>query len=133
MLENTVGQSVCQIFYIWLVWLGGPLLHCTCLNWYEKEWANGITSNWDRIIKNVAAALFWKKMYYYSKNFYLVYRYYWMNCAIWRKILNKSYLAARIFTVLVNLKFEVDVDKLRFRLIYAQWYKRTTDIVSFHC
>ena len=33
--ENTLGQSVCRIFYFWLVWLvnlntGGPLLHCTC-------------------------------------------------------------------------------------------------------
>ena len=32
--ENTVGQSVCRMFYFWLVWLvklntGGPLLHCT--------------------------------------------------------------------------------------------------------
>ena len=35
MPENTLGQSVCRIFYFWLVWLvnrntGGPLLHCTC-------------------------------------------------------------------------------------------------------
>ena len=35
MLENTLGQSVCRIFYFWLVWLvnlntGGSLLHCTC-------------------------------------------------------------------------------------------------------
>ena len=38
MLENTLGQSLCRIFYFWLVWLltllilipGGPLLHCTC-------------------------------------------------------------------------------------------------------
>ena len=33
--QNTLGQSVCRIFYFWLVWLvklntGGPLLHCTC-------------------------------------------------------------------------------------------------------
>ena len=34
MPENTLGQSVCRIFYFWLVWLvntGGPLLHCTFL------------------------------------------------------------------------------------------------------
>ena len=34
MLENTVGQSVCRIFwFVWLVNLNtrGPLLHCTCL------------------------------------------------------------------------------------------------------
>ena len=32
MPENTLGQSVCRIFYFWLVNLntGGPLLHCTC-------------------------------------------------------------------------------------------------------
>ena len=35
MLENTLDQSVCMIFYYWLVWLvnlntGSPLLHCTC-------------------------------------------------------------------------------------------------------
>ena len=35
MLENTLSQSVCRIFYFWLVWLvnanaGGPLLHRTC-------------------------------------------------------------------------------------------------------
>ena len=34
-LQNTLGQSVCRIFYFWLVWLvklntGGPLLQCTC-------------------------------------------------------------------------------------------------------
>ena len=33
--QNTFGQSVCRIFYFWLVWLvklntGSPLLHCTC-------------------------------------------------------------------------------------------------------
>ena len=33
-LENTLGQSICRIFYFWLNWLvnfntGGPLLHCT--------------------------------------------------------------------------------------------------------
>ena len=33
--QNTLGQSVCRIFYFWLVWLvkfntGVPLLHCTC-------------------------------------------------------------------------------------------------------
>ena len=33
--QNTLGQSVCRIFYFWLVWLvklniGDPLLHCTC-------------------------------------------------------------------------------------------------------
>ena len=33
--QNTIGQSVCRIFYFWLVWLvklnaRGPLLHCTC-------------------------------------------------------------------------------------------------------
>ena len=38
-LENTLGQSVCRIFYFWLVWLvnlnsGGPLLHCTCFKWF---------------------------------------------------------------------------------------------------
>ena len=29
--QNTLGQSVCRMFYIWLVKLntGGPLLHCT--------------------------------------------------------------------------------------------------------
>ena len=36
MLENTLGQSVCRIFYFGLVNLnsGGPLLHCTCLEFY---------------------------------------------------------------------------------------------------
>ena len=30
--QNTLGQSVCRIFYFCLVWLntGGTLLHCTC-------------------------------------------------------------------------------------------------------
>ena len=33
--QKTLGQSVCRIFYFWLVWLvnlstEGPLLHCTC-------------------------------------------------------------------------------------------------------
>ena len=33
--QNTFGQSVCRIFYFWLVWrvkldTRGPLLHCTC-------------------------------------------------------------------------------------------------------
>ena len=33
--QDTIGQSVCRIFYFWLVWLvklntGGPLLHNTC-------------------------------------------------------------------------------------------------------
>ena len=33
--QNTLGQSVCRIFYFWLVWIvnfntGGLLLHCTC-------------------------------------------------------------------------------------------------------
>ena len=41
MPENTLGQSVCRIFYFWLVWLlnlntGGPLLHCTCSLCYIK-------------------------------------------------------------------------------------------------
>ena len=29
--QNTLGQSICRMFYIWLVKLntGGPLLHCT--------------------------------------------------------------------------------------------------------
>ena len=36
--QKSLGQSVCRIFYFWLVWLvnlntGGPLLHCTCLHW----------------------------------------------------------------------------------------------------
>ena len=35
--QNTLGPSVCRIFYFWLVWLvklntGGTLLHCTCFN-----------------------------------------------------------------------------------------------------
>ena len=35
MLENTLGHSVCRIFYFWLVSIvnlntRGPLLHCTC-------------------------------------------------------------------------------------------------------
>ena len=39
--ESSLGQSVCRIFYFWLVWLvdlntGGPLLHCTCFYW--KIW-----------------------------------------------------------------------------------------------
>ena len=39
-LQNTLGQSVCRIFYFWLVWLvnldtGGPLLHCTCLSCFS--------------------------------------------------------------------------------------------------
>ena len=34
-LQNTLGQSICRIFYFWLVWLvnlntGGPFLNCTC-------------------------------------------------------------------------------------------------------
>ena len=38
--QNNLGQSVCRIFYFWLVWLvklntGGPLLHCTCLHGYR--------------------------------------------------------------------------------------------------
>ena len=33
--QNTLGQSVCRIFYFWLVWhvnliTVGPLIHCTC-------------------------------------------------------------------------------------------------------
>ena len=37
MPENTLGQSVCGIFYFWLVWLvnlntRSPLLHCTCFH-----------------------------------------------------------------------------------------------------
>ena len=34
MLQITLGQVVCTIFYFWLVWLttGGPLLHCTCFS-----------------------------------------------------------------------------------------------------
>ena len=33
--QNTLGQSVCRIFYFWLVWIvnfntGGLLLHCNC-------------------------------------------------------------------------------------------------------
>ena len=36
MTQNSIGQSVCRIFYFWLVWLvklniEGPLIHCTCL------------------------------------------------------------------------------------------------------
>ena len=36
--QNTLGLSVCKIFYFWLVWIfkfntGGPLLHCTCYMW----------------------------------------------------------------------------------------------------
>ena len=35
MPQNNLGQSVCRIFYFWLVWLvnlntWGPMLHCTC-------------------------------------------------------------------------------------------------------
>ena len=38
-LQITLGQSVCRIFYFWLVWLvklntGGPLLHCTWFSQY---------------------------------------------------------------------------------------------------
>ena len=37
MMENTLGQSVCRIFYFWHVWLvnlntGSPLPHCTCFS-----------------------------------------------------------------------------------------------------
>ena len=40
--RNTPGQSICRIFYFWLVWLvnlntGGPLLHCTCYFWKAKD------------------------------------------------------------------------------------------------
>ena len=40
--QNTFGQSICRIFYFWLVWLvklktGGPLLHCTCLHLFEDS------------------------------------------------------------------------------------------------
>ena len=43
MPENTLGQSVCRIFYFWLVWLvnlntGGPLLHCTCFRFLPGSW-----------------------------------------------------------------------------------------------
>ena len=62
MLENTLGQSVCRIFYFWLVWLvnlntKGPLLHCTynclvfsvfvgdCLK-REKNFQNNLFWSW---------------------------------------------------------------------------------------
>ena len=50
--QNTLGQSVCRIFYFWLVWLvkrntGGPLLHCTCFCKIIP-----IRQNWPKTVKN---------------------------------------------------------------------------------
>ena len=49
MPQNTLGQSVCRIFYFWLVWLvnlntWGPLLHCIC--WFSNMWI-GFEANHD--------------------------------------------------------------------------------------
>ena len=54
MPENTLGQSVCRIFYFWLVWLvnlitGGPLLHCTCFSGNHQKTLNGFLMTWGEI------------------------------------------------------------------------------------
>ena len=50
--QNTLGQSVCRIFYFWLVWLvkrntGGSLLHCTCFCKIIP-----IRQKWPKTVKN---------------------------------------------------------------------------------
>ena len=50
--QNTLGQSVCRIFYFWLVWLaklniGSPLLHCIRFTTnFPKFISNTVWINW---------------------------------------------------------------------------------------